>query len=386
MNEGHHPQLGGISPDNFLKKYWQKKPYLIRQAIPEFSTFIDVKDLFQLVESETVESRIVIEKGGEYPWQVIPGPIDNTVVTLLPDSHWSLLVQGVNLHNVQADLLLHQFSFIPNWRIDDLMVSYACKNGSVGPHVDNYDVFLLQAMGKRNWRISLEHYTEDDFLTGVDLRIIEAFTHDQEWDLNPGDMLYLPPGVAHHGVAIDECITYSIGFRAPTRYELLTGYLETNFDPYNDIQYQDPDMQVQKQPGEICPESLSRINKIMQSSLENNSNIDRWFGTFITTVPENYIPDPPVELIGLDDIIDRIGEISPLQIRHGSRTAFLRAEEGLLLYVNGREYLLPDICQEVIYCITGAGTINISDFDKTILEGCAEVLHDLYNNGELLSS
>ena len=385
MSDEQCQLLGGISPAEFLQTYWQKKPYLIRQAISCSSPFISVDELFQLARDQYVESRLVIEKGGDYPWQVLPGPMDDSTYTNLPDSHWSLLVQGVNFHNKQAALLLKRFSFIPNWRIDDLMVSYACKEGSVGPHLDSYDVFLLQSFGKRRWYISSDRYMDQDFLNGTDLRIIANFNSDQEWDLNPGDMLYLPPGVAHHGIALDECMTCSIGFRAPTRHELLTGYLERIYDPETDTQYRDPDMQVQEQAGEIRMEDLLKIRKIMHSSLENSRDIDRWFGSYITSVPAENIHETPLEFTDQKGFSYFISTKPCFRLHHASRTAFLRAGEGLLLFVNGREYPLSGNCLELVSNITGTGIVDCSEMDQIVLSECTEVLLDLYNKGEMFN-
>ena len=242
--------LGGLAPADFLAGWWQKQPLLIKNAIPGFKPLISKADLFALAKQDEVESRLVTRRGKL--WQLDHGPftardfrrkVDNTVAKTVATTadnaankaankaahkaageKWSLLVQGVNLHNAQADALLRRFSFIPYARLDDLMISYANHGGGVGPHFDPYDVFLLQAAGKRRWRVSMQR--DKTLLPGAPLKILKNFKHTMEWTLEPGDMLYLPPGCAHEGVADGECMTYSIGFRAPSAEELARGFLE----------------------------------------------------------------------------------------------------------------------------------------------------------------
>lgn len=384
MNEDHSQLLGGISPAEFLHTYWQKKPLLIRRAIQDFSTFISPDELFQLALGENIESRIVLEQGGDYPWQVLHGPFDSETLSGLSGSRWSLLVQGVNYHDARAAELLYRFSFIPNWRIDDLMVSYASDRGGVGPHVDSYDVFLLQARGRRRWRISADVYDDEDLLPDADLKIIGLFNYDQEWDLEPGDMLYLPPGTAHHGIALGECMTCSIGFRAPTQHELLSRYLEDSYNRDEDVQYADPNLEIQSQPGEINPASLARIKNIMRSLVEDGDDIDRWFGRYITSLPEHYLPDNAPELLDQNGFQEIINSKPMICLHHSSRAAFFHDGDGLLLFINGMEYRLPESCREIIHRISGFETIDCSSLEPAILDECTDMLFELYNNGVII--
>jgi 50S ribosomal protein L16 3-hydroxylase len=211
--------LGDLTPREFLRSYWQKKPVLIRQALPGFKPVMSRDALFALAAREDVESRLITHFGSQ--WKLNRGPL-----TSLPSTRrkgWTVLVQGVNLHDDAADDLLSQFRFIPDARLDDLMISYATDTGGVGPHLDSYDVFLLQAEGCRRWRISRQR--DHSLVEGVPLKLLSNFAPTTEYLLEPGDMLYLPPQWAHEGVAQGECMTYSIGFRAPTWQELGEAYL-----------------------------------------------------------------------------------------------------------------------------------------------------------------
>ncbi len=217
-----HQLLGGLTPAGFLSGFWQKQPLLIRNAIPGFKPLISKADLFALAKQDEVESRLVSKQGKL--WQLDHGPFAASDFKRDAGEKWSLLVQGVNLHNILADALLRRFSFVPYARLDDLMISYANDGGGVGPHFDSYDVFLLQAHGRRRWRVSMQ--SDKSLLPGAPLKILKNFKHSTEWTLEQGDMLYLPPGCAHDGVADGECMTYSIGFRAPSAQELAQGFLE----------------------------------------------------------------------------------------------------------------------------------------------------------------
>jgi 50S ribosomal protein L16 3-hydroxylase len=224
--------LGGITPAEFMSTYWQKKPLLIRGAIPDFKPLLSRDELFELAEQEDVESRLIVEntnskrKKSEAAWQMSNGPFSEHAAELpsLKKSNWTLLVQGVDLHDAQLHALKNQFRFAPDARLDDVMISFATNGGGVGPHFDSYDVFLLQAQGQRRWRIGKQK--DLTLQKNVPLKILANFAPEQEFVLEAGDMLYLPPMYAHEGVAVGECMTYSIGFRAPAELELARELLQ----------------------------------------------------------------------------------------------------------------------------------------------------------------
>lgn len=211
------PLLAGLSPAQFMQQYWQKKPLLIRQALPGFTALLDRSALFALAGREEVESRLVVQEATSVEavegWQLTHGPFKRRALPALTQKQWTLLVQGVDTHDDAVYQLLQRFRFVPDARLDDLMVSYATEGGGVGPHFDSYDVFLLQAHGQRRWRIGQQQ--DLTLRDGVPLKVLANFDYEEEFILNPGDMLYLPPRYAHDGVALNECMTYSIGFRAP---------------------------------------------------------------------------------------------------------------------------------------------------------------------------
>jgi 50S ribosomal protein L16 3-hydroxylase len=249
------PLLGGLTPDQFFSEYWHKKPLLIRQAIPNFTPLLSPQQLFDLAGREDVESRLI--SFFKQHWEMKNGPQEQ--LPLNENKDWTLLVQGVNLHDRQVDALLREFRFIPDARLDDLMISYAKDGGGVGPHFDSYDVFLLQAHGQRRWKIGAQK--DLSIIDGMPLKILRNFKPDQEFILEPGDMLYLPPHYAHDGIAIGECMTYSIGFRAPSFQELGESFLQFMSDTIDlPGRYADPSLKASAHPAEISTEMLSTIS------------------------------------------------------------------------------------------------------------------------------
>ncbi|MDG5975704.1 transcription factor jumonji jmjc domain-containing protein [Hydrogenophaga taeniospiralis CCUG 15921] len=245
--------LGGLSPAQFMRRYWQKKPLLIRNAFPGFTPFVNRQALFAMAADEVVESRMIVHKASG--WTLRHGPFARTVFPPLKQPRWTLLVQGVDLHLDAGRALLERFRFVPDARLDDLMISWASDGGGVGPHFDSYDVFLLQASGQRHWRIGRQK--DLSLEPDVPLKILSNFEPEEEHLLNPGDMLYLPPRWAHDGVAVgDDCMTYSIGFRVPQRGGLAGELLQRMADDFDDTTlYRDPDQAATDTPAAM-PQAL----------------------------------------------------------------------------------------------------------------------------------
>jgi 50S ribosomal protein L16 3-hydroxylase len=215
-------RLGAMAVAQFVARHWQRSPVCLRRALPGFTSPLDLERLIELAGDETVESRLVSAFGGR--WQLRHGPFARRALPPRSRPGWSLLVQGVDQHEPAVAALAARFRFLPAARFDDVMVSYATEGGGVGPHVDQYDVFLLQAQGRRRWRIA--HHFDERLVDGLPLRVLARFAHEQEWVLEPGDLLYLPPGVAHEGVALGDCMTISVGFRLPPLQELAEAWSE----------------------------------------------------------------------------------------------------------------------------------------------------------------
>jgi len=249
------PLLGGLTPQQFMRRHWQKKPLLIRQAVPDVRAPIDRAALFALAGEEEVESRLIVQ--GKSGWSLRHGPFVRRSLPPMTQAGWTLLVQGLDLHVPAASELLQRFRFVPDARLDDLMISYATDEGGVGPHYDSYDVFLLQVQGKRRWRIG--RLKDETLQPDVPLKILQNFEPEEEWVLEPGDMLYLPPQWAHDGIAQGECMTCSIGFRVPEATELarevLIRFAEELDGEAPRRLYRDPKQEATSTPG-LVPEAL----------------------------------------------------------------------------------------------------------------------------------
>jgi 50S ribosomal protein L16 3-hydroxylase len=280
--------LGGLTPTEFLRDYWHKKPLLIRQALPGFEPLLSRSALFDMASQDDVESRLVTHFGQQ--WKMESGPIAS--LPAVKQKNWTLLVQGVNLHDAAADALLRQFRFIPDARLDDLMISYATDAGGVGPHYDSYDVFLLQASGRRRWQIGRQK--DLSLVEDVPLKILQNFQPEQEFVLEPGDMLYLPPQYAHDGVAEGECMTYSIGFRAPSYQELGEAFLQFMADSIDlPGRYADPDLKPTKHPAEISSPMLSAIAAELAKVRFTDDDMTIFLGGYLSEPKANVYFDPP---------------------------------------------------------------------------------------------
>ncbi|TXI67221.1 MAG: cupin domain-containing protein [Limnohabitans sp.] len=246
--------LGGLTPAQFMKRHWHKKPLLVRQAIPGFKPCVGRSDLVEMLTQDDVESRLIVH--GDKGWKLKHGPLQRRSLPPFSQKKWTFLVQGVDLHHEGVHQLLQQFRFVPDARLDDLMISYATDGGGVGPHFDNYDVFLLQAHGRRRWRIGRQK--DMTLVEGVPLKLLQNFVPEEEFVLEPGDMLYLPPKWAHDGIAEGECMTWSIGFRSPQAgelaRELLQGLADEAADRVGETVYRDPSQPAVSHPGAIPAE------------------------------------------------------------------------------------------------------------------------------------
>lgn len=351
--------LNDISVGEFLRDYWQKKPLLIRGALPDFRCPVTPEELAGLACEPEVESRLIQEHGADGGWQVRNGPFSEEDFLALPDSHWTVLVQEINKHIPEFALLQERFGFIPNWRLDDVMVSFAPDQGTVGPHADNYDVFLIQGPGRRRWQLSYQDAGPEQLIPGLPLRVLKDFRPEDEYILEEGDMLYIPPGVVHHGVALGNCITISVGFRAPAKVELLSGYLAdalSQMDP--ESFYEDPDLQLQSNPGQISEPARERIRSIIRSLPLDDERIDRWFGSFTTDVrPGHYLPEPEQPLDAAQ-LLAAVKESSELWRSEYARFAYVDDNPAQTrLYVAGEEFTLgrqldfaaPLLCGQRVY-------------------------------------
>ena len=364
--------LGRHSAAAFLSRYWHKEALLVRGAIPALTEIVDRDALFALAAREDVESRLVRRSRGRYTLD--EGPFRVRDLQRLPPRDWTLLVQGVNLHVDAADALLRRFAFVPYARLDDLMVSYAVPGGGVGPHVDSYDVFLLQVLGRRRWRYG----RQDDLRLrpGAPLRTLRRFTPQHDATLERGDMLYLPPEYAHDGVALDECMTYSIGFRAPLDQELAEAFLDYLRDTVVlPGRYADPDLAPTRRPGRIDARMRRHAAAVLARVAWDRHAVDRFLGRYVTEpTGVTFTPRRPRAPAAFAQRLARDG------VRLDRRTQLLY--DDARYYVNGEDAPLPDIVRELLQRLADRRSLSAADC-RALPPPIVEILREWQRHGYL---
>lgn len=366
--------LGGDSAAAFLRQFWQKEALLVRAAVPDFTDVLRRSDLFALAARDDVESRLVHRIGRR--WTLAHGPFPARALNALPERDWSLLVQGVNLHVPAGDALLRRFSFIPYARLDDLMVSYAAPGGGVGPHLDAYDVFLLQGTGRRRWRYGRQ--ADNTLRRGAPLKLLRRFmpTHDDV--LQPGDMLYLPPEYAHDGVALDPCTTYSIGFKAPGATELAIAFLDYLRDEIAlPGRYTDPDLAPTSEPARVDSTMLRKARQMLRAVRWNEKTIARFMGTWLSEPKPTVIFNAPDAPFGAA-AFRRAGERDGVDLDACSQLLY----DDTMVFINGREFEWPLGSRKAIARLGNERRLA-HDVMAKINAVTAALLHDWYRDGYL---
>jgi 50S ribosomal protein L16 3-hydroxylase len=320
----------------FLRDYWQQRPLLIRNPWGTWHNPLSPDELAGLACEDEVESRLISRTAAEL--QAEHGPFPESRLSRLDKGSWTLLVQAVDHHLAEVAALVEPFRFIPNWRIDDVMVSVASDGGGVGPHFDHYDVFLIQGLGRRCWQVGQLCDETTPLLPHDDLRLLADFQPSEEWLLEPGDILYVPPRVAHNGVAVGEnCMTYSVGFRAPSRAELIGGWCDgvvARLD--DDDRYGDAGLALQANPGEISAEALAKLHAMVTAKLADREAFARWFGGYTTTRKYPDIDWSPEEPLDAEELREFLSGGAALIRNPASRFSFVRGQAGsVLLFVDG---------------------------------------------------
>ena len=327
--------LQNFDPQWFLDQVWQRKALLLKAALPDYECPLDGNDLAGLACEDGVDSRIILEKDGG--WELRNGPFTEEDFSALPASNWTLLVQSVDHYLPELSELLAQFRFIPRWRTEDIMVSYACDGGNVGPHFDQYDVFLVQGSGRRRWKIGAHCSADTTISNHSGLRLLQDFTAEEEYLLEAGDVLYVPPGVAHWGVAEgDDCITMSVGFRAPSEAALVSDFGDDIASFLDEsIRYQDPQLDAKAHPAEISADVRQHVKSLIMRHIDNDAHLARWFGEMMTRIPdqESMIDDS----LSPEAFLLELAEGAVLQLRLGTRLAF----DDNYLFADGLSFPYP---------------------------------------------
>ncbi|WP_114521417.1 cupin domain-containing protein [Altererythrobacter sp. ZODW24] len=376
-------QLQNFDTASFLRDYWQKKPLLIRAGLCPWVDPLDPNELAGLSLEQGTESRLVIQ--GEGGPSVEHGPQDSERLSKLPTSGWTLLVQAVDHQVPEVAALIEPFRFVPNWRIDDVMVSCAADGGGVGPHYDQYDVFLVQGAGKRRWQVGAKCDETTPLVAENELMLIDGFEATDEWVLETGDILYVPPGYAHNGVAVgDGCMTYSIGFRAPARSELIAHWTDHLIDEMaEDDRYSDPALAMQANPGEIAPAAIDALHAMVTEKLGDRAAFARWFGEYSTAPKYPDVDWQPEEPVSAGDMRDLIASGAALLRNPASRWSFAGGEGGAVsLFVDGASYDCTGETASLAEAICAADRIDLGP-DAATDEASRELLVALINQGSL---
>lgn len=375
------PYLGGLSATEFLRDYWQKKPLLVRNAFPELAYRLSPEDLMELAQEDSAESRLILEKG-KTPWELRKGPFTPKQFKALPKTHWTLLVQAVDHYLPELSDYLDHFSFIPNWRIDDIMISFAPEGGSVGPHYDQYDVFLVQGIGNRRWQLGQRCDESTPRVEGTPLRIIQNMEANFDEVLGPGDLLYVPPGLSHYGVAQNDCTTYSFGFRAPVLAHLLERVVDVALENAGTKQlFADTAREATQNPGELTDKDLHALRTQLMGLLDDKDALRAAVAPFLSEAKyEDY--EPQGEEFSTDEIREAFASGAFLRRDPASRCLYtLQDGKPEALFINGQEVEFPESITDFIRLLADHRQLDSAALAKWL--GHDEAMHWLAEQLEL---
>ena len=354
-------KINNLCEQEFLNQYWQKKPLLIKQGFTDFQDPIEAEELAGLAMEESIESRIVTNHNND--WQAYQGPFED--FEKLTEQHATLLVQAVDHWHSDAAQLLQPFRFIPNWRIDDLMISYSTPKGGVGPHLDQYDVFIIQGEGKRHWRVGLPDPTLKQFAQNKKLLQVEQFEAVIDCILEPGDILYIPPGCPHEGYAIENALNYSVGFRAPNQQDLFSSFADHVIDTDSgQKRYTDHTLALRDSKGELLQSETDKVKTLMQALLNNDELFKHWLGNTLSQAKHEMDLAPLEEPITCEQMSDLIANnAEEFERLGGVRAIYQQLEDTLLLSINGENYPLPLCDLNAVKLLTDHDYVNTDDLN-----------------------
>ena len=351
----------GMPVAAFLRDYWQKKPLLIRQAFPDYQAPLSPEDLAGIACEQGVLARLVKHDRRKDHYSIETGPFKESIFPKLGKKDWTLLVQDMDKWDGDVRQLIAAFDFLPRWRVDDVMISFATPGGSVGPHIDQYDVFLLQAQGQRRWEIDTNPSADKTFRKNTELKLLETFNASITWTLQTGDMLYLPPGVPHHGEALDACMTFSLGMRAPSHAELLNDWADGLFERVSeDVRYSDKDLTAAKDSGEIDAATCERVLGIFKQNVpDSNAAAALFFGRFVTTYRNSMEISAPPKTPKPEKVLEQLSKGALLEPHPFARWAWCKAGREAILFVQGYSFSTTHI---VASSLARAVTMNAKAF------------------------
>lgn len=370
--------LGGITAEQFLSEYWQKKPLLVRSALPEIANILVPDDVMELALDENITARLIKQKDKDpNQWSVKSSPLIKGDFQKMPKL-WTLLIQAVDHYSFDLAELWKKFPFIPQWRRDDIMVSYAAKGGSVGQHFDFYDVFLVQGYGHRRWQLGQMCDAESEFVEGQPLKLLPEMEINFDEVLAPGDLLYVPPGLSHYGVAEDDCLTYSFGFRMPNIADMMDRVSDKFVE---DQQLRNPLIDIlrnkQNPIGQVTQAELDYLKTELLAKLNNSKVLEDAIMSLMAEAkyPEN-IPD--AEAIGTGDLEEVLEQGYLLQIEPASRLIYLEQDRELLFWANGESICISEQFAPHLKQIADGQSVKLNHelSDDEILEDIVGLLNE----------
>ncbi|UGA57207.1 ribosomal protein uL16 3-hydroxylase [Vibrio sp. VB16] len=368
-----------FSLTEFLHQYWQKQPTIIKGGFKDFQDPISPEELAGLTMEEEIDSRFVSNLNND--WIAEHGPFNEEKFEGLNESHWSFIVQAANHWHADAAELVEPFKGMPNWLFDDLMISYSVKDGGVGPHIDQYDVFIIQGMGKRHWRVGAKdvgQYTENHRANA--LRQIESFDSIIDDILEPGDILYIPPGFPHDGYALEPSMSYSVGFRSPKEQELISNFADYVLaHDIGDIHLHKPEITTQNGFGEITTTDLDSLTGMLKSSLNSKSTIDDFMGCMLSQSRHNLNIVPAEPLWQLDEIADHLHSGFTFEKVSGLRALYHQNDEGTL-YINGEVFQISNDEVQLTSALCNHDTLSIQQL-KGLDSESVRLIQSLVNKG-----
>ena len=371
-------KINALTHAEFLKEYWQKKPLLIKGGFTDFEDPIEPEELAGLAMEDDIESRLITNHDDK--WESYHGPFED--FSLLTETNSTLLVQAVDHWHPVAAELLEPFRFIPNWRIDDLMISYSTPGGGVGPHLDQYDVFIIQGEGKRHWRVGMPDPNLKEVAQNKSLLQVEQFNAIIDEVLEPGDILYIPPGCPHEGYAVENALNYSVGFRAPDTKDFLSNFADYLIDnELGKTRYSDKTLTLRESSGELNTGEVEKIQSLMLDAIQDKEVIKRWLGNYLSQ------PKHDMDLLPLDEPVSS-DELANYLSSHvinragGVRTFYQLFEDSILLSINSETFSLPINMLDAAKLLTDLTYFEASKIipSVTCLE-FAEMLTKLINEG-----
>ena len=374
--------LDNFDPEDFLRTYWQKKPLLIHQALGNTETLISPDELAGLACEAEIESRLVSFQ--QKKWYLRHGPFSESDMSQLPRSHWTLLVQAVDHVSPKIAQLMDKFRFIPNWRLDDIMVSYATKGGSVGPHFDNYDVFLVQTRGQREWQLGQLCGESNPLLDHPDLMLLDNFECQQRFVLSPGDILYIPPRYSHWGIAKDNnCITSSIGFRAPAMADIIAEYAEQlGQGVISQQRFQDLNPKLQDNPGEISHHVIDQLQGLIVKAVDDHDALQDWFGQYMTQAKYEHETDGIIETE--QGLTEKILAGHSVFRDSATRFAYILGSDQTKFFCNGQCWQLDNRYTALAKLLCGQTTFSAEDFTEWLeLSHSRKLLITMFETGQL---